>query len=436
MPDISDEVRAHLALALVPGLGPKTTAALLAAFGSPAAALTATAARLRELPHVGDKTAADLAAGLRAVDVDAEVRLMDRFGVRAVPAGFPGYPPPLTGLSDPPPLLYFRGEWTDADLTAVGVVGTRRCTPYGRRVTEQICRGLVRAGVTVVSGLARGIDGIAHRAALEAGGRTLAVVAGGLASTYPPEHAGLADAVAASGAVLTEFPMTADPLPGSFHARNRIISGLSRGVVVVEADVRSGALITARHALEQGREVFAVPGPTDSPASAGCLELIRAGARLVRSADDILDDLKGISTADYAGATRKDPTPRPPPPLGEGEKDTPDLFSPTLGGQGEGLSSSSSPSPRGGGGRGVGSSSDSPSPRGGGGRGEGSLPPAPPSDLNPAQQKVWDLLASRRQADELTRETGLPPGELFLVLMQLQQKRLVRQLPGNAYERA
>ncbi|MBX9583176.1 MAG: DNA-processing protein DprA [Gemmataceae bacterium] len=422
MPELPDDIKAHLALALVPGLGPKTTAALLAAFGSPAAARTATAAQLRDLPHVGEKTAADLAAGLRAVDLGPELELLDRFGVRPVPLGYPGYPPPLTGLGDPPPLLYLRGEWTEADLTAVGVVGTRRWTPYGRRMAEQIGRGLVRAGVTVVSGLAQGIDGFAHRAALDAGGRTIACLAGGLSAIFPPQHAGLADEVAARGALVSEYPMVRpEPLRGNFHARNRIISGLSRGVVVVEADLRSGALITARHALEQGREVFAVPGPADAPSSAGCLQLIRDGATLVRSADDILDDLKGISTADY-GPARKDPSPGPSPPRGgetnrRGEPIR-ELFTPPPAGEGPG----------------GGAAPSTPPPPGGGGRGE--VPSPPPPNLDPAQQKVWDLLATRRQADELARESGLPPGELFLVLMQLQQKRLVRQLPGNSYERA
>jgi DNA processing protein len=261
-------------------------------------------------------------------------------------------------------------------------------------MAEQIARGLARAGVTVVSGLARGIDGMAHRAALDAGGRTIAVLAGGLSEIYPPEHADLANEVAGHGALVTETPMTVAPLPGMFPARNRIISGLSRGVVVIEANVRSGALITARHALEQGREVFAVPGPADSPASAGCLELIRNGARLVRSADDILDDLKGIAT------------PTPPPvarPLPPTDPDRPPL---------PGFAETPTPA--------------APEP---------AEAPAPPPVLDPAQQGVWERLVSRRHADELARESGLGSAELSRVLMQLELKRLVRRLPGNFYER-
>jgi DNA processing protein len=376
MPPVPDAVRDHLALALVPGLGPKLTAALLDRFGSASAARQAIAAQLRTIPHIGDKTATEMAAALRAVDIRRELELIESFGVTPVPLGFPGYPPPLVPLATAPPLLYFRGAWTDADTNAVGIVGSRACTGYGKRAAAEIARGLARAGVTVVSGLARGIDGAAHRGALEAGGRTIAVLAGGLSSIYPPEHTELADQVAAAGALVTETPMTVAPQPGMFPARNRIISGLSRGVVVVEANIKSGALITVDHALEQGKEVFAVPGPTDSPASAGCLELIRKGARLVRNAADILDDLKGIATPDWKPArTAPQPT----------------LFAES--------------------------------------------PPPPPANLEPAQQAVWDQLASKRHADELSRDTGLGAGELAKALMQLELKRLVRRLPGNYYER-
>ncbi|HEX4607290.1 MAG TPA: DNA-processing protein DprA [Urbifossiella sp.] len=387
MSPAQDSIRDHLALALIPGLGPKLTAALLARFGSAAAARQATAAQLRSIPHIGDKTAGEMAAALRTVDVAPELALLDRHGVTPVPLGFPGYPPPLAALANMPPLLYVRGAWTEADANAVGIVGSRACTAYGKRMAAEIARGLARAGVTVVSGLARGIDGAAHRGALEAGGRTIAVLAGGLSSIYPPEHADLAAEVANAGALVTETPMTVAPQPGMFPARNRFISGLSRGVVVVEANIKSGALITVDHALEQGKEVFAVPGPTDSPASAGCLELIRKGARLVRSADDILDDLKGIAATEWGAAGKK-------PQTGNGKLEPqPTLFA------------------------------------------EPPAPPPPPVNLDPAQQGVWDLLASKRHADELAREAGVGSGELARVLMQLELKRLIRRLPGNYYER-
>ena len=310
---------------------------------------------------------------------------MEEHDVRAVPLGFPGYPPPLAGVTAPPPLLYFRGEWMPSDANAVGMVGSRSCTSYGLRVAAQIARGLARAGFTVVSGLARGIDAAAHRGALEGGGRTVAALAGGLSRIYPPEHAPLADEITAGrGCLITETPMVMEPQPGMFPARNRIISGLSRAVIVVEANARSGALITARHAAEQGREVYAVPGPVDSPASAGCLELLRTGARLVRSADDVIEDLKGLATPDKGTGIRRQEmearagSPREPVPA---------------------------------------------------------APPPPVPLLEPAQQRVFDSLAARRHADELARELDLPVSELARVLMQLEMKKAVRRLPGNFYER-
>jgi DNA processing protein len=389
--DLPDPVRDHLALALVPGLGPRLTAAVLRAFGTAAAARRATAEQLRQIPHVGDKTAASLAAALRTVDLEVELRLLAEHGVRPVPLGFAGYPPPLAGLSDPPPLLYFRGESAPADLNAVAVVGSRNCTAYGKRVAAELARGLARAGVTVVSGLARGIDGVAHHAALEAGGRTVAVLAGGLSAIYPPEHAELASGIADRGFLVTETPMTVPPQPGMFPARNRIISGLSRAVVVVEAHTRSGALITADHALEQGREVFAVPGNVDSPASAGSLHLLRHGARLVRSVADLLDDLKGLATAEY-------------PPLASGGCEPPVRTESTPGGATE-------------------QRADTP------------RSPEPIPELDELQRRVFDLLSSRRHGDELAREAGLAVGDLSRVLMQLEMKRLARRLPGNFYER-
>jgi DNA processing protein len=248
---------------------------------------------------------------------------------------------------------------------------------------------LVRAGFTVVSGLARGIDGAAHRAALDAGGRTIACLAGGLSAIYPPEHADLADDVVKNGCLITETPMGMSPQAGMFPARNRVISGLSRGIIVVEADIKSGALITATHAAEQGREVFAVPGQTDSRMSAGCLDLIRKGARLVRSAADVIEDLKGIAAPEYGSAK-----PKAPATLFD---DAPEV-----------------------------DSDEPPIPE----------PPAPPApQLEGTQARVYDALASKRHADELVRELELAPGDVSRTLMQLELKRLIRRLPGNYYER-
>ena len=294
---LTAEVRDLLALHLVPGLGPRLTAALLERFGSAAGALRAREAELGEVPQIGPKLARSFARAMGEVDVAAEVGRLERSGVRLVALGTPEYPAALETIPDPPHLLYVRGTLTEADATAVALVGSRHGTDYGRRVAARLAAGLVRAGVTVVSGLARGIDGVAHRAALEAGGRTLAVLAGGLSRVYPPEHKGLADEVAASGALLTESCMGQEPLAGLFPARNRIISGLCRAVVIVEANQRSGALITASHAGAQGRAVLAVPGPVDSPASGGTHELIRKGAVLCRGVEDVIEELEGVPAA-------------------------------------------------------------------------------------------------------------------------------------------
>jgi DNA processing protein len=377
-------IRDHLALALVPGLGPKLTRAVLDHFGSPAAALRATASELEAIPQVGPVLARRFADAFRTADPSAEWDLIVRHGVRVVPLGHPDYPARLAAIPDPPPLLYLKGELTAADGRSVAVVGSRGCTAYGRRTAERIAAGLAAIGWTVVSGLARGIDGAAHRGALDAGGRTIAVLAGGLSSIYPPEHTDLAERVAGRGALLAETPMTVEPQPGMFPARNRIISGLCRAVVVVEANVKSGALITASHAADQGREVFAVPGNVDSPASAGCLELIRKGARLVRSADDILEDLRGIAPPD-------------PPPARR-------------------LRTENSVS-------GIQDSDPVPTTA------------QPPPGLEAVQVRIWEALATARQADELARELGLPAGELSRHLTQMELRKAVRRLPGNQFER-
>jgi DNA processing protein len=339
------------------------------------------------VPHIGEKLAASLAEALRKVEIEPEMRLMGEHNVRAVPLGFPGYPARLAGVVAPPPLLYFRGDWSPADDNAIGIVGSRSCTSYGLRVATQLARGLARAGFTIVSGLARGIDAAAHRGAMEGAGRTVAALAGGLSRIYPPEHAPLADEITAGrGCLITETSMVMEPQPGMFPARNRIISGLSRAVIIVEANARSGALITARHAAEQGREVYAVPGPVDSPASAGCLELLRTGARIVRDADDVVEDLRGLSS----------------PQRGDRSRETGTL-SPTT-------SLPSAPSVP-------------------------AQPAPPPPSLDPHQQRVYDALAERRHADELARALDLTVGDLARFLMQLEMKKAVRRLPGNFYER-
>ncbi len=277
-------------MALTPGVGPRLRSHLIARFGSAEEALRQSAAALASVEGIGPKLAERIAAASE-VDVDAELHAAATAGVFPVALGDRPYPAPLRFIFDPPGVLFVRGEPRDDDDLAVAIVGSRHATRYGLRQAETLARELARAGVVVVSGLARGIDGAAHRGAMEAGGRTIAVLGGGLLRLYPPEHVGLADRVAAQGWLVSEAPPNRPPMSGAFPQRNRIISGLSLGVVVVEAAQRSGALITTTHAAEQGREVFAVPGPIDSPLSAGCNRLIQDGAKLVASVDDILDEI-------------------------------------------------------------------------------------------------------------------------------------------------
>jgi DNA processing protein len=299
-PALSPDVQDLLALHLVPGIGPRLTAALLERFGSARAVRGAAVHELQQVPHIGAKLAQDLGRSLRSVDVAAELERMARHHVHLLALGGEGYPAPLATIPDPPHLLYVRGALAERDRNAVAIVGSRQCTPYGRRMAERLAGDLARAGVTVISGLARGIDGCAHRGALQAGGRTLAVLAGGLARIYPPEHKGLAEEVQAAGALLSEAAMDMEPMAGMFPARNRIISGLARAVIIVEANEKSGALITASHGGEQGRTVMAVPGPADSPASAGTNALIRKGAILVRGLEDVLEELDGVAAVSAA----------------------------------------------------------------------------------------------------------------------------------------
>ena len=280
-----------LRLALVPGVGPKMRRALLERFGSPQAVLEAAPSELRSVHGVGPKLTEKIVAARREIDAEGEIALCRQRGIQIVVDTDDGYPPLLGEIHDPPGVLFVRGQLKPQDGMAIAIVGTRHPTQYGLRQAERLAGSLARAGLTIVSGLARGIDGAAHRGALAAGGRTLAVLASGVLNIYPPEHDKLAEEIAARGAVLSESPPRAEPLAGTFPQRNRIISGLSLGVIVVEAGESSGALITARHAMEQGREVFAVPGRIEDRASRGCHRLIRDGVKLVQSPEDVLEEL-------------------------------------------------------------------------------------------------------------------------------------------------
>ncbi len=306
---MDDTLLDKLRLSLIPGVGPRLRQALLDHFGSPGDALLASDHQLRAVPGIGDKLAGRIVAARDGDDAQQAIDLAGQHNFCIVADDDPAYPRLLREIPDPPSVLFAHGALVPQDAVAVAIVGSRHGTRYGLQQAHRLASSLARAGVTVVSGLARGIDAAAHRGALEGGGRTVAVLGSGLLRIYPPEHVKLADEVAKSGAVVSELPLEFGAMSGTFPQRNRIISGMTMGTIVVEAALRSGALITARHAMEQGREVFAVPGRVDNRMSHGCHQLIRDGAKLVENVDDILEELGPLvePVADAEGRTVRHP---------------------------------------------------------------------------------------------------------------------------------
>jgi DNA processing protein len=290
---------ALIRLALCAGAGPGFLLDALDAFGAWDAALAASPERWAALPRVGMARARAIRAELDAVDADEERRRMERAGVRAVVVGDEDYPVALHGLPRMPPLLWCRGDPGAAGDPAVAIVGARRATAYGVRQAGRFSQALAACGFPIVSGGARGIDAEAHRAALRAGGRTVAVLGSGLGQPYPEDHAGLFEAIVDSGGLLvSEFPVDMPPLAGNFPRRNRLVAGLARTVLVVEAAASSGALITARHAIDDhGRHPCAIPGPVDATLSRGCNEAIRDGwVHPVLDPADVLSIVVGPGT--------------------------------------------------------------------------------------------------------------------------------------------
>jgi len=363
-----------IALNLVPEIGSARVRRLLEAFETLERLWQASASELQQVEGIGPILAERLLAGCRdARLVYHEMALAQRHGVTILALGDEAYPARLKEIHDPPLALYQRGTWMERDAIAIGIVGARRASFYGQQVSERLAYDLALRGVTIVSGLARGIDAAAHRGALKAGGRTIAVLGSGLNQIYPPEHAELATQVAAQGILLSEYPMTAEPLPHHFPQRNRLISGLSLGVVVVEATQRSGALITADCALEQGRDVFAVPGHIDSPASRGTHHLLKQGAKLVTSVDDILEELR-LS----------------PMPVSETPKPTAEPGAPVA-----------------------------------------------IADVSETERLLIGQLSADEpvDVDGLSEKTGLPASTCTATLLQLELKRVVKQLPGQRFIR-
>ena len=288
-------VRDLLRLFCIPGVGPQKFRALVNHFADPARVLSASPRELIRVPKIERSLASLIARHDGSAFADDQLKRLNRTGGEIISIWDSRYPELLKRIYDPPVILFVLGSVLPEDERSVAVVGTRSPSAYGLRVTADIASGLVRAGATVVSGLARGIDTAAHAEALSAGGRTIAVIGSGLDVPYPPENRRLLSRIADRGAILTEFAMGEKPDPAYFPRRNRIISGVSRGTVVVESAIDGGAMITASAALDQNREVFAVPGPLTNPLSVGPHTLIRDGrAKLITGVEDILTEFRGV----------------------------------------------------------------------------------------------------------------------------------------------
>jgi DNA processing protein len=365
----------HLRWSLTYQVGPILFERILERFGSAQAGLGAGAGQLREVEGIGPTLAEEIARTRDQVDVGKEVALAERCGIQIFCREDQEYPEPLRHIPDPPICLYIRGKLEKNDTLAVAIVGARKCTIYGREQAYRFGYQLASRGITVVSGLARGIDGESHKGALAAKGRTVAVLGNGLASIYPPEHDELADQIAANGALVSELAMEYSPQSGNFLPRNRLIAGLSLGVLVIEAARRSGSLATARLASEYNREVYALPGRLDSDFSRGTNKLIRdQHAKLVMNTDDIIDELGSVSEA-LAPNDKKEPT------------ETPSLFDVR-------------------------------------------------SSLNNDEELIYDSLNHEERSIEAIAEcTGMSASKVASTLISLQLKNLIRQLPGNVFVR-
>ncbi len=307
---MAEEAFYWLALNLTPGIGSTLMRRLLKRFKTPEAVFHAPPKELLRIEGLGEKVVKEIQKGPLEKTVQRELSLLKEAGAKIVTFKDEKYPKRLKEIYDPPQLLYMRGELKQEDEFAVSIVGSRKTTPYGRWFTEKVSQELARYGVTIVSGMARGIDSLAHWGATSGGGRTIAVLGCGVDVIYPSENRNLFARIIDQGAILSEFPMGSPPEGGHFPRRNRIISGLSIGVVVVQANEKSGSLITANYALEQGREVFAVPGNVGTESSRGTHRLIKQGAKLVESSEDILEEI--LPQWQRKGeATQKVETPKP-----------------------------------------------------------------------------------------------------------------------------
>ncbi len=360
---MKEDVFHWLGLSLTPGVGSTLIKRLLERFDTPERVFRAPEKELLAIDGLGERVAKEIRKGPSPDQVNRELSLARQAGARIITLEDSEYPRRLKEIYDPPPILYVRGEIKDSDGLAVAIVGSRRTTPYGRWITEKIAQELAGYRVTIVSGLARGIDSLAHWAALSAGERTLAVLGCGVDIVYPRENRALFQKITEQGAVISEFPMGCAPEAGHFPKRNRVISGLSMGVVVIEAGEKSGSLITAGYALEQGREVFAVPGNVGSAGSRGTNQLIKQGAKVVLSSEDILEEIL--------------------PQWGKETKNEPEK---------------------------------------------------PERNLSEEEMGIYNLLGQMPlHIDAIIRESGLEPGKVSSLLLNLELKGLIAQWPGKCF---
>ena len=311
---------AYIALNTITDLGPVRVRNLAEVLGSPEAIFTASEADLAQAKGIGPDLAAKIALARGDADPDAEEAKAAKLGARIVSFIDDDYPEPLKNLYDPPLALYVRGTLDRKDKHSLGIVGTRQATHYGLGVADKLSYQLAKVGFCVISGLARGIDTAAHKAALKAGGRTIAVLGSALDTLYPPENRELADRIAESGAVVSEYALGREPDRTTFPYRNRIVAGWSLGLLLVEAGQGSGALITAKDAAEMGRIIFAVPGRIDTPSARGCHQLIKDGARLVEDIDDILQEFEQLIPDSTRKRTKRELPARPDVPVNPNEE--------------------------------------------------------------------------------------------------------------------
>ena len=321
-----NSTEALIALNLVEGVGPVRVRQLMEHFGEAPAILQASSSQLMRVRGIGADTAEKISTWEKSIDLAGELKRIADYGCHVLISSDENYPELLRQIYDPPVVLYVKGELTAKDKNAVAMVGSRQTTHYGIETARKLAYQLAYVGVTVVSGGARGIDTAAHQGALAAKGRTVAVLGTGINLVFPPENADLFEHIAENGAVITQFPFNRPADKQSFPIRNRIVAGMTLGTVVVEANMSSGALITANMAVEAGRQVFAVPGRIDSPRSKGCHELIKRGAKLCEGAEDILSEFEYLfPTSNKPAALNEDGT-LPGITLSENEQKTYDAL--------------------------------------------------------------------------------------------------------------